>query len=188
MKSIRSITDRTGSHYRRWTGACPAETFRNPIPFGAVLDKPAIGCAKSRLWGRHKEPKNEAGCYEYLYDEGENIRYKAEIDLIRDHRNWAIGPHSDKRINIAVIILYLPSDDTKSHLGTSIYTPKESGFTCAGGPHHDRKKFDLANTVPYLPNSAISFFRNDVSFHGFEAVQNAGDVRNLIQISVIRTS
>ena len=121
------------------------------------------------------------------YGEGVNISFEAEIDLTRDYRNWAIGPHSDKRINIAVIILYLPSDDTKSHLGTSIYTPKESGFTCAGGPHHDRKKFDLANTVPYLPNSAISFFRNDVSFHGFEAVQNAGDVRNLIQISVIRT-
>ena len=120
--------------------------------------------------------------------EGVNISFGAQIDLTRDYRNWAIGPHTDHPNNIAVIILYLPSDDTKSYLGTSIYTPKESGFTCAGGPHHDRKKFDRANTVPYLPNSAISFFRNDVSFHGFEAVKNAGGVRNLIQISVIRTS
>ncbi len=40
---------------------------------GLILDKPAIGCAKSRLWGRHKEPKPEAGSIEYLYDRDEII-------------------------------------------------------------------------------------------------------------------
>ena len=120
------------------------------------------------------------------YGEGVNISFEAEIDLTRDYRNWAIGPHTDKPNNIAVIILYLPSDDTKSYLGTSIYTPKESGFTCKGGPHHDRKKFDRANTVPYLPNSAIGFLKNDTSFHGVETVQKAGVERDLIQLSITK--
>ncbi len=35
---------------------------------GLILDKPTIGCAKSRLWGRHEEPDAERGAYEYLYD------------------------------------------------------------------------------------------------------------------------
>ena len=28
---------------------------------GLILDKPTIGCAKSRLWGRYKEPDSEQG-------------------------------------------------------------------------------------------------------------------------------
>lgn len=121
------------------------------------------------------------------YGEGVDLGFEAEIDLIRDSRKWALGPHSDKSDNIAVILLYLPPDDTTSYLGTSIYTPKEPGFTCEGGPHHDRSKFDCAHTVPYLPNSAIGFFKNNVSFHGVECVKQAGDVRNLIQLSVVKT-
>jgi deoxyribonuclease V len=39
---------------------------------GVILDKPSIGCAKSRLWGKHHEPAAQAGSYVYLYD-GEEI-------------------------------------------------------------------------------------------------------------------
>jgi len=39
---------------------------------GMILDKPSIGCAKSRLWGSHHEPPNEVGSYAHLYD-GEEI-------------------------------------------------------------------------------------------------------------------
>lgn len=39
---------------------------------GVILDVPSIGCAKSRLWGSHHEPSNEAGSYAHLYD-GEEI-------------------------------------------------------------------------------------------------------------------
>ncbi len=35
---------------------------------GLILDKPTMGCAKSRLWGKHEEPGKERGSYEYLYD------------------------------------------------------------------------------------------------------------------------
>ena len=120
------------------------------------------------------------------FGEGVEINYGAQIDLIRDSEKWALGPHTDKPDNITVILLYLPSDDTTPYLGTSIYTPKEPGFTCEGGQHHIREKFNCANTLPYLPNSAVGFFMNNTSFHGVECVKKDGDVRNLIQLSVVK--
>jgi deoxyribonuclease V len=40
---------------------------------GLVLDTPTIGCAKSRLCGRHEEPGIEAGSYAEVVDKGETI-------------------------------------------------------------------------------------------------------------------
>ena len=40
---------------------------------GVILDKPSIGCAKSRLCGTHQEPAPEAGSYTHLYHEEEII-------------------------------------------------------------------------------------------------------------------
>ena len=40
---------------------------------GLFLDIPTIGCAKSRLCGRHEEPGNEPGSYAELVDNGEVI-------------------------------------------------------------------------------------------------------------------
>jgi deoxyribonuclease V len=40
---------------------------------GVILDKPSIGCAKSRLCGTHHEPAAEAGSHAYLYDGDEVI-------------------------------------------------------------------------------------------------------------------
>ncbi len=39
---------------------------------GVILDKPSIGCAKSRLCGTHHEPARKAGSYVYLHD-GEDV-------------------------------------------------------------------------------------------------------------------
>ena len=40
---------------------------------GLILDKPTIGCAKSRLWGKYTEPEPQQGAYTYLKDKGEVI-------------------------------------------------------------------------------------------------------------------
>jgi deoxyribonuclease V len=40
---------------------------------GLLVDMPAIGCAKSRLCGRHDEPGDEPGQYASLVDKGEVI-------------------------------------------------------------------------------------------------------------------
>ena len=59
------IADGQGlAHPRRMGIACH---------LGLILGKPTIGCAKSRLWGKHKEPNREKGSYEYLCDKDEII-------------------------------------------------------------------------------------------------------------------
>lgn len=40
---------------------------------GVLLDKPSIGCAKSKLCGEYQMPKNKVGDYTFLKDEGETI-------------------------------------------------------------------------------------------------------------------
>jgi len=40
---------------------------------GVILDKPAIGCAKSRLCGEHAEPDRKAGSWTPLVDAGKVI-------------------------------------------------------------------------------------------------------------------
>lgn len=40
---------------------------------GLFLKLPTVGCAKSRLWGRHREPEEKAGSCEYLYERDEVI-------------------------------------------------------------------------------------------------------------------
>lgn len=40
---------------------------------GVLLDKPTIGCAKSRLIGTHDEPYHKAGCYTDLWDKDDLI-------------------------------------------------------------------------------------------------------------------
>jgi len=39
---------------------------------GVIIDKPCIGCAKSRLWGKHDEPGPQRGSFAHLY-EGDEI-------------------------------------------------------------------------------------------------------------------
>ena len=52
------------AHPRRFGLACH---------LGVLLDKPCFGCAKTRFVGQSKEPKLEAGNYEYLVDQGEVV-------------------------------------------------------------------------------------------------------------------
>ena len=52
------------AHPRRFGVACH---------LGLILDKPAIGCAKSRLCGTYNEPGNRKGASAYIRDRGEII-------------------------------------------------------------------------------------------------------------------
>ena len=40
---------------------------------GVIIDRPSIGCAKSRLWGTHREPGPQVGSRTHLYDRSEII-------------------------------------------------------------------------------------------------------------------
>jgi hypothetical protein len=90
-----------------------------------------------------------------------------------DSTTYALGPHTDSTKKVITLLLYLPKDDTLSHLGTSMYEPIDSKFVCEGGPHHKFDKFRLVKTAPFKPNTLFGFFKTNNSFHGVEPIKES---------------
>ena len=89
--------------------------------------------------------------------------------LITKHRqNYYLGPHTDRFEKVVTCILNCAERDQLDHLGTALYEPKIPGFTCNGIVHHDPNKFNRISVLPFQPNSALIFFRDDRLFHGVE--------------------
>ena len=107
-----------------------------------------------------------------------------ESQLIRHRAGYFLGPHSDLNTKLVVLLVYLAPDESACHLGTSLYRPKEPGFTCPNSVHYPFEDFVKVKTAPYKPNSLLAFVRSDVSFHGVEPLSEQ-DVatcgRDLIQ-------
>ena len=87
---------------------------------GLILDRPTVGCAKSRLWGRHKQPKNEAGSIEYLYDKGEIIgaavRTRSNVSVVYVSVGHRISLDSAIRLTLACCRRYrLPETTRYAH-------------------------------------------------------------------------
>lgn len=99
-----------------------------------------------------------------------DMQFYDEGLLVQDVTNYKLGPHTDAMRKVVTMLFYLPPDESQSHMGTSMYLPRDPGFTCPGGPHHDRDKFALLHTNPFVPNSLFAFFKTDNSFHGVEPV------------------
>jgi hypothetical protein len=93
-----------------------------------------------------------------------------EALLVQDTTHYKLGPHSDAVQKVITLLFYLPGDRSQSHLGTSIYVPKDRAFRCPGGPHYPRELFDRVCTMPFVPNALFAFFKTDNSFHGVEPV------------------
>jgi len=107
-----------------------------------------------------------------------------ESQLIRHRPGYFLGPHSDLHTKLVVLLIYLAPDESTAHLGSSLYRPKDPGFSCPNSTHYQFADFIKVKTAAYKPNSLLAFFRSDVSFHGLEPlsevdVQNSG--RDLIQ-------
>jgi hypothetical protein len=78
------------------------------------------------------------------------------------------------------LLFYLPGDESQSHLGTSMYVPRDPAFHCPGGPHYEYRGFDCAWTMPFVPNSLFAFVKSNTSFHGVEPVTEPGARRWLL--------
>ncbi len=102
-----------------------------------------------------------------------------ESQFIRHRAGYFLGPHSDLYTKLVVLLIYLAPDDRAEHLGTSLYRPKQAGFSCPNSKHYAFDDFIRVKTLPYLPNSLLAFVRSDVSFHGLEPLSTAG--RDVIQ-------
>lgn len=108
------------------------------------------------------------------------IEISDEALLVQDYTDYSLGPHTDSPAKVFSLLFYLPSDDTRPHLGTSIYVPKDPGFACPGGPHHAIEKFERVLTMPYVPNAAFGFVKTPIAFHGVEPVAAHDSERTLL--------
>jgi FkbM family methyltransferase len=115
-----------------------------------------------------------------LLDERFGVKSSSdELLLLRDRPGYKIPPHTDTPRKVVTMLCYLPADFSKEQHGTSVYRPKESGFTCPDGRHHRFEDFEKVWTAPFKPNSALIFARTDDSFHGVEAFDGDG-VRDIL--------
>ena len=109
-----------------------------------------------------------------------DVEFESEALIVRDRTNYAIGPHTDAPHRFMSFLFYCPDDDRLSHLGTSIYVPKDSLFRCAGGPHYPPTQFERVVTMPYRPNTLFAFLKTDRSFHGVEQIMDADVERDVL--------
>ena len=93
-----------------------------------------------------------------------------DLRLVRDHKDYQIGPHTDAKWKLVSLLFYLPADDSTQDLGTSIFLPNNPNFSCNAGIHHGFENFTKTFTAPFLPNSCFGFFRTSQSFHGVSPI------------------
>jgi hypothetical protein len=108
------------------------------------------------------------------------IEYEIDVRLVRDSTNYAIGPHTDAPQKLVSLLFYLPADESMSHLGTSLYVPRDPAFRCEGGPHYGFERFSRVATAAFRPNSMLGFPKLARSFHGVEGIVERGIERNLL--------
>lgn len=104
-------------------------------------------------------------------------RFKQFIDpslLVTKHKpNYYIGPHTDRAEKVVTCIFNVPESQGFDDIGTALYTAKKDGFSSDGLLHLNPEDFNYECTTPFRPNSALIFFRTDVSFHGVERLTEA---------------
>jgi FkbM family methyltransferase len=109
--------------------------------------------------------------------------FTEDLLLVRDYEGYQIPPHTDSLRKVITVLLYLPEDNSIEHEGTSIYVPKEKGFTCDKGIHYNFDDFEKVWTAPFKPNSALIFARTNNSFHGVEPT-NSQVERNVLLYNI----
>lgn len=184
-ENLYAVTDLKLDHFRHrdqrdlnegWTDRLPDdiksfwvdfnEWFMGPELAGTVLSTFA-GPMSERFGGEHSWPE-----------------VSVEAQFIRHRAGYFLGPHSDLYTKLVVLLLYLAPDDKLAHLGTSLYRPKDPGFSCPDSKHYSFDDFVRVKTAAYKPNSLLAFVRSDRSFHGVEPLlpeDVAAGPRDLIQ-------
>ena len=110
---------------------------------------------------------------------GAKLSVRHETFLMRDLETYSLGPHTDNPKKLVSVLLYLAPDNSRPELGTAVYLPKDRGFVCPGGPHHDFDKFDHVTTMPYAPNTLVAFAKSSTCFHGVEPLDRANSRRDI---------
>ena len=120
------------------------------------------------------------------FGEGSDCKFYDELLMVQDISGYALGPHTDSTRKVITALFYMPPDDSKTELGTSIYLPKDPNFSCEGGPHYLADGFNKVVTMPYKPNSMFCFFKNNHSFHGVEQLASKDYKRSLLLYDIYK--
>jgi len=159
-ENLYEVTDLKLDHFRHrdqrdmdhgWTDRLPREQKSFWDSFNQWFLSEAVAQAVMRSFGRESWPA-----------------VSVESQFIRHRAGYFLGPHSDLYTKLVVLLLYLAPDDSAEHLGTSLYRPKQPGFSCPNSKHYDFADFIKVKTALYRPNSLLAFMRSDISFHGLE--------------------
>jgi len=118
------------------------------------------------------------------FGQGSRISTSIDARLVRDFTRYAIGPHTDSEAKLVSLLFYLPANDAMSHLGTSIYAPKDPSFRCNGGAHYPFELFKKVATMPFAPNALFAFLKTDHSFHGVDQIVDREVERNLLLYNI----
>ena len=128
--------------------------------------------------------KFEPFVMERLGNDIERCKYGVDALAVRDLTNYSIGPHTDAPHRLITMLFYCPEDNSRPHLGTSIYWPLDDELRCKGGPHYGFERIKIITTMPYRRNSLFAFFKDDSSFHGVEPIPDANFERDLMLYDV----
>ncbi|MBM3608770.1 MAG: hypothetical protein FJX29_10040 [Alphaproteobacteria bacterium] len=105
------------------------------------------------------------------------------ILLVRDFEDYKLKPHPDGQPRVVTTMFYLPADDSREDLGTSIYRRKPLVNRLFGD------KFEETGRFPYLANSVGVFAVNDaperISWHGREVIEGDAVVRDSIILAYL---
>ncbi len=108
----------------------------------------------------------------------------SRVEINVDRENYAIQPHTDSPKKVLSMLFYLPADDARADLGTSIYAPKDSTFRSETTIQYPFRLFDAVEAFPYVPNSCLAFLKTDNSFHGRPLVTGTAVHRPMMFISI----
>jgi hypothetical protein len=106
------------------------------------------------------------------------------IEINVDRENYAILPHTDSPKKMLTMLFYLPADDSRADLGTSIYAPKDPTFRSEKPTQYPFVLFHTVKQFPYIPNSCLAFLKTDNSFHGRPPVTGENVSRPMMFISI----
>lgn len=117
---------------------------------------------------------------EQRFKDQKNVSFVPEAQVVADRAPYHQLPHTDAPGKVMALLFYLPADEQASHLGTSLYVPKQPGFTCPGTGYHPAENFHRAFALPFRPNALFAFLKTATSFHGVERLTENDPPRRLI--------
>ncbi len=116
----------------------------------------------------------------------EHFEFTARIMLVKDFTKYSLEAHTDSINKFITYLFYLPSNDSLSKIGTTLYEKSQKSLTYDKihySKEETKKLFLPVKTCPFIPNSLLIFPRSNDSFHGVEEINTMREERNLLSLN-----